>query len=105
MPAPLAIQHDLAGSRFVIQLEGHEAFLQYRRAGREVDLYHTDVPDVLRGRGLAEQLCRAAFEYARAEHLIVIPTCSYIAGAYLKRHPEDVPLTKPGTGSAPSASA
>jgi len=98
------IQHDEAGKRFCVQLEGYEACLMYRRQGRELDLYHTYVPEVFRGRGIAEKLCQAAFDYAKANGLTVIPSCSYIAGAYLKRHPEYEPLTKRGSTSNPLVS-
>ncbi len=84
----LAVQHDHAASRFCVKLEGYEACLMYRLAGKELDLYHTYVPEVFRGRGIAEQLSKTAFEYAKREGLTVIPSCSYISAAYLKRHPE-----------------
>ncbi len=68
----------------------------YRLNGDEVDLYHTYVPEVFRGRGIAEKLCKTAFEYAKAHGMTVIPSCSYISDAYLKRHPEYETLTKRG---------
>lgn len=94
MAETVSVQHDKTASRFYITLEGQEARLLYRRSGNDIDLYHTYVPEVFRGRGLAEQLCRAAFEYAKTERLTVIPTCPYISAAYLRRHPEYMPLTK-----------
>ena len=96
MASPLEVVHDAAGRRFCVQLEGYEACLMYRLAGEEIDLYHTYVPEVFRGRGIAEKLCKAAFEHAKANGLTVRPSCSYIADAYLKRHPEYEPLTKRG---------
>ena len=97
MAEPADVQHDLASSRFCVKLEGYEACLMYRLTGTaEIDLYHTYVPEVFRGRGVAERLCQAAFEYAKANQLIVRPSCSYISDAYLKRHPEYEPLTKRG---------
>lgn len=88
------VKHDSAGQRFVVVQDGEEALLQYRLTGRTIDFYHTFVPESLRGRGLAEKLCYAAFEYAKAQGFKVIPSCSYVSGAYLKRHPEYVSLTK-----------
>ena len=82
------VVHDEAGHRFRVTLEGYEATLMYRRSGQAIDLYHTYVPDVFRGRGIAERLCQAAFEHAKANRLTVVPSCSYISGAYLTRHPE-----------------
>ena len=98
------VQHDQAGHRFCVALEGYEACLMYRRTGSTLDLYHTYVPEVFRGRGVAEKLCKAAFEYAKANTLTVIPSCSYISGAYLKRHPEYLPLTTSGPTSNPLVS-
>ena len=89
----VVVEQDAAGQRFVATVNGQEAVLRYRRTGDTLDFYQTYVPETLRGQGLAEQLCKAAFEYAKTHQLRVIPTCSYISGAYLKRHPEYVPLT------------
>ena len=88
------VQHDLAQQKFFLTLQGHEAQLRYRTQGRMLDVFSTFVPESLRGRGLAEQLCKAAFEYAKAQQCTVIPSCPYISGAYLKRHPEYLSLTR-----------
>ena len=104
MADEVVVQHDEAAHRFCVKLEGYEACLMYRLAGKELDLYHTYVPEVFRGRGMAEKLCKAAFDYAKANGLTVIPSCSYISDAYLKRHPEYAPLTKHGPTSNPLVS-
>ncbi len=104
MNIPVEIRHDETAHRFVATLEGYEATLMYRRAGKAMDLYHTYVPEVFRGRGVAEQLCKAGFEYAKANGLTVVPSCSYISGAYLRRHPEYEPLTQRGSTSNPIVS-
>jgi hypothetical protein len=96
MADPVQVVHDQAGRRFCARLDDYEACLMYRRTGQDIDLYHTYVPEVFRGRGIAERLCQAAFEYAKAQGLTVVPSCSYISGAYLKRHPEYEPLTRRG---------
>ena len=104
MAEELTVHHDPAGRRFCVQLQGYEACLMYRLQGKTSDLYHTYVPEVFRGRGIAEQLCRAAFEHAKAQGLTVVPSCAYISGAYLKRHPEYQPLTASGPTSNPLVS-
>ena len=104
MAEQLEVLHDKAGSRFVVKLQGNEACLMYRLTDKEIDLYHTYVPEVFRGRGVAEQLCKVGFEYAKTNGLRVIPSCSYISEAYLKRHPEYEPLTKRGHTSNPLVS-
>ena len=89
--------HDSAGHRFCVKRKGYEACLMYRVSGTEIDLYHTYVPEVFRGKGMAEQLCKAAFEHAKAHHLTAIPSCSYISDAYLRRRPEyGAPRASPG---------
>ena len=100
----VVVQHDRPGSRFCVKLQGYEACLMYRLTGKTIDLYHTYVPEVFRGRGMAEKLCKAAFEYARTEGFTVIPSCSYISDAYLKRHTEYEPLVTRGPSSNPLVS-
>ncbi len=93
---PIEVEHDAANHRFVVKHEGYEACLMYRLNGNQLDLYHTYVPEVFRGKGMAEKLCKAAFEHAKAKNLTVIPSCSYISGPYLKRHPEYESLIQRG---------
>ena len=104
MSEEAVVLHDQAGRRFCVKLQGYEACLMYRLADKQIDLYHTYVPEIFRGRGIAEKLCKAAFEYAKANTLTVIPSCSYVSDAYLKRHPEYESITKRGSTSNPLVS-
>ena len=101
MARELEIVHEEAARRFCVALQGYEACVMYRLTEKTIDLYHTYVPEVFRGRGIAEKLCRAAFEYAKAKDFAVVPSCSYISATYLKRHPEYEPLVKRGSTSNP----
>lgn len=94
MADELQVTHDAAAHRFMVAMRGQEAFLAYRPHGDTLDFSHTFVPELFQGRGAAEKLCHAAFEYAKANRLTVIPSCSYVSGAYLKRHPEYVSLIR-----------
>ena len=98
------VSHDHAGQRFCVKLQGYEACLMYRQQDKTLDLYHTYVPEVFRGHGIAETLCKAGFEYAKANWLSVIPSCSYISEAYLKRHPEYEPIVTRARSSNPLVS-
>ena len=91
---PIPVRHEPNQQRFVAALGGDVAVLQYRLQGQTLDLYHTEVPPAFRGRGIAEQLCRAAFEHAKANGWRVIPSCPYISSTYLQRHPEYAPLAQ-----------
>ncbi len=80
--------------RFVVRLDGAEATLVYERRGDLLDLQHTFTPPALRGREIAARLTEAAFAYARARGLRIVPTCSYTR-SYLSR-PET--LSRAGDG-------
>ncbi len=83
----LQINHDPVSGRFSTQLDDHEAELVYRHQDGRMVIDHTGVPEAIGGRGVAGALVRAALEYARAESLRVVPSCSY-AATYIQRHPE-----------------
>jgi len=80
------VQH--SSGKFFVAIDGKEAFLLYRITGNAMDVYDTFTPPELRGRGLAEQLALAAFDYAKENNMRVIPSCSYISETFLKKHQE-----------------
>ncbi len=87
------VQHDAAHARFYARLpDQSEAELRYHRDGTTLDFYHTFVPDAFRTEGVAEQVVRAGFEYARQEGCRVIPSCPYVSRGFLKRHTEFLDL-------------
>ena len=53
-----------------------------------LDIEHTRTPAEMRGQGVAEKLCAAAFEHARSKSLKVLPSCSYVRDRYLPKHTE-----------------
>lgn len=84
---PLDVVDEPARERFVIDLDGKEAFLQYRLNGNRLILIHTEVPEELGGQGLAGRLVRAAADRATREHLTVVPVCPY-ARRWIEEHPD-----------------
>jgi predicted GNAT family acetyltransferase len=75
-------------SRFEYEEDGKVAFLEFETDDLGwITFLHTEVPDALRGRGIAGELLRSAFEYARERNLRVDVVCP-LAADYLKRHPE-----------------
>ncbi len=70
--------HEKENERFVIYLEGNEVYVEYTMTEEKINLYHTYTHPALRGKGLAAQVVRAAFEFAKENNLKVIPTCSYV---------------------------
>jgi uncharacterized protein len=73
--------------RFELERDGHVASLQYTVAGHVLALLHTEIPDALRGSGIASTLAQTALNWARDHHLKVDVVCPFVA-AFLETHPE-----------------
>lgn len=73
--------------RFELEQNGRVAYLEYTIAGNVLALLHTEVPEQLRGTGLASELAKSALEWARENHMKVDVICPTIAG-YIERHKE-----------------
>lgn len=87
MSEALNVVHNAADSRFELSVEGWVCRADYRRMAGLLDVYHTEVPVALEGRGLASKLVSAVFDHARQHQLRVRPSCSYVR-VWAKRHPE-----------------
>lgn len=77
--------HDEKVNRFEIFESGQIAYIQYKVSDGVMDLIHTIVPKQLEGQGVASALTGYALDYARDEHLKVIPTCLFVK-TYIERH-------------------
>lgn len=77
-----------SNSRFLAEVDGRMAKLEYRTNGDRLILVHTEVPDELEGHGLGGQLVRAALDRARADELTVVPWCEF-ARSWLEKHPDE----------------
>jgi predicted GNAT family acetyltransferase len=87
----IEVEHNSAAQRYQARIDRYLAVAEYRRSGDTLTFTHTEVPPALRGRGIAGKLVHAALEDARAQHLSVVPLCSFVA-TYIRRHPEYVSL-------------
>jgi predicted GNAT family acetyltransferase len=83
----LDVVDEPARDRFVIELDGKEAVLQYRLNGNRLVLIHTEVPEELGGQGLGGRLVRAATDRAAREQLTIVPVCPY-ARRWMQEHPD-----------------
>lgn len=83
----LNVFHNESAHRFELQVEELRAFLTYRRFPDLIIFDHTEMPKPLEGKGLAANLARYALDFARENHLRVVPLCSYVSG-FLRKHPE-----------------
>jgi predicted GNAT family acetyltransferase len=73
--------------RFELERDGLVAHLEYNLTGKVLQLIHTEVPEALRGHGMASALAESALQWAREHEVKVDVICPSVA-AYLKRHPE-----------------
>ena len=55
---------------------------------KHLTVYHTEVSPQMEGKGFAKQLLTTMTEYARKNHLQVIPLCPYVH-AQFKRHEQE----------------
>ena len=72
---------------FELIVDGQRSFIDYKTRDNKIYLIHTEVPQELQGRGVAEALVEKALNYIEEHHLKLVPLCTYIQ-AFLKRHPE-----------------
>jgi predicted GNAT family acetyltransferase len=86
-PMTASVQHEPQQQRFTVVVDGVQALLEYQMRDDQLVITHTGVPEAIGGRGVASNLVKAAFEYARSSGYKVHPACSY-AAAWSERHPE-----------------
>jgi len=77
----------VTNGRFEIEQDGQIAYLEYNLAGKVLQLIHSEVPEALRGRGVAAELAKSALEWARENGVKVDVICPSVA-AYIEKHPE-----------------
>ena len=82
----LAIRDRPEASRFEARVDGQVAFLVYERRPNAFVFLHTEVPESLRGRGIASQLAEFGVKSARAEGRPLVVHCPFVR-AYLRKHP------------------
>ena len=81
----IEVRHDPDRERFFVNVDGHEAYLQYALVDEgTADFRSTFTPPELRGRGLMREIVRQALAWARGEGKEVIPSCSYV-WSYLEK--------------------
>jgi predicted GNAT family acetyltransferase len=81
------IHDNVASHRFELEVEGHIAFVAYKRERGIVTLVHTEVPKVLAGRGIGGKLAKGVLDLLRANGAKIVVECPFIA-SYIEKHPE-----------------
>lgn len=80
----MEIYHDKENHSFYTIVEDLKCVVDYDISGDIIEIYHTYVPQSLRGRGIAGELTEAVSKYAVENNLKIKPTCSYAVSFYRK---------------------
>jgi predicted GNAT family acetyltransferase len=80
------VRDNREASRFEIGTVPELAFLEYVRKPDSMVFMHTEVPEALRGKGLAHVLAAAGLATARRERLRIVAECPFVR-KYLREHP------------------
>ena len=78
---------EVTSGRFEIEQDGKVAYLEYKIAGKILELIHTEVPAELRGKHLASELAENALKWARENDYKVDIICPNVLD-YIAKHPE-----------------
>lgn len=73
----LKVLHDSGAREFRVNLDNHKAFLSYNLRDKVLDINHTEVPEVFRGKGVAKLLVLEAFDYVQTHGLKMRIYCDY----------------------------
>ena len=74
-------------NQFEIHIDDHVAFIEFIQKGKKIWLTHTEVPKSIEGDGVGSTLVNKVLHYIKKNHLILVPSCSFVA-AFVNRHPE-----------------
>jgi hypothetical protein len=83
----IIVTNNEEAQRFEATADGLRSILTYRRFPDRIVFNHTEVPPPLEGKGLAAKLTRVALDFARANHLRVVPLCPYVS-SFIQKHGE-----------------
>ena len=92
-----------AGERFELDVEGHAAFVTYRKSPGAITLVHTEVPPELGGKGVGSKLARATLDAVRTQARKLTVECDFIRN-FMSKHSEYNDLLAEGA-AAPAAAA
>jgi predicted GNAT family acetyltransferase len=77
----MKVEHEETGRKgtFFVEENGQRvAELAYFKSGADaINIYHTEVNEKLRGKGVGEQLVKAAADMARQNDKKILATCPY----------------------------
>jgi predicted GNAT family acetyltransferase/glutaredoxin len=78
IPSRLNSVHDKENTRFIIDINGELAKVEYTLRDGKMYLVHSEVPYNLRGQGIGKVLVEKTFEKLTEENYTAVAVCSYI---------------------------
>ncbi len=82
----MEVLHDKEKKIFHTIVEGLRCELDYEIIEGKINIFHTFVPEKLRGKGIASILTEAISDYALKNKIKIKPTCSYAVYFYRKNY-------------------
>jgi predicted GNAT family acetyltransferase len=88
-------QHGSKGSFYVEENGNRLAEMTYKMTDDALMIIeHTEVADELRGKNVGYQLVHTAVEYARTNHIKILPLCPFAKSVFDKKHEEFADVLK-----------
>jgi predicted GNAT family acetyltransferase len=88
-------QHGKRGAFFIEKDGEWIAEMTYAREGaRKMVIDHTEVDESMKGKGIGKKLVEVAVKYARANNLLIKPTCPFVKSVLEKSEDYEDVLTK-----------
>lgn len=78
IPQQLELRHDRENSKYVLDINGEEAKVEYRIRNDKMYLTHSEVPHQLRGRGIGKILVEKTFEKLNEDGHSAVAICPFI---------------------------
>ena len=81
------VRHNAEQHRFELDTSAGIAIAEYRLTPGVMRFFHTEVPLMLRGRGIGARLVQGALEEARRAGVKVVPSCWFVR-EFIDRNPQ-----------------
>ncbi|NNC82554.1 MAG: N-acetyltransferase [Flavobacteriales bacterium] len=72
------IIHDEQAKRFILPVNGKQAFINYRVKEGVLHLTYAETPYELRGQGIGHELAEKTFQYLQDHNMKAVPICGFI---------------------------
>ena len=78
IPSMLELQHDTNSRKYILDINGEKAIVEYVLRNNKMHLVHSEVPYQLRGKGIGKELVLKTFEKLTEEGYKAVAVCSCI---------------------------